>query len=149
MGLGLLLLSLALLGACQDSLVFSAYQTLPHARWDSRDTLTFVVPPSADGQEQALTLSVRVEEVFRYRQVVLRVEQVRDGRVLCADTASVVVFGAEDQRLGHGWLVTHNNSRVLPLRRRPGVADTLRVTHVMRAGTLQGIPQVGVLVERR
>lgn len=146
MAIGLLLCSALCVLSCDDGLLYSDHRLISHSCWSSHDTVTFVLPASADGADVVCQLSVRCRPDVPYRDAVLRVAQVRQGKTVYADTVSVAFFGEDDGWLGHGFPGSDIPTRPLRLHRAKGLPDTMHVTHVMRQDPLEGISRICVFL---
>ena len=140
---------MATLLSCQDSLLYSEYKEIPNARWDSRDTLTFTLPEPEHPIDATLTVSLRSRQDYKYQYVALTVEHLIDSCTISTDTLHITLYDSNGQPLGHGFPISDNHSRPLPIHLGKDEHHTMRITHSMRLNPLEGIPDVAVSVERK
>lgn len=143
------ILGMTALQSCQESLFYSEYKEIPHAQWDSRDTLFYHLPEAEHAIDAALTISVRTRQGFDYKTIALKVEHLLNGSIVTSDTLHITLYDTDGQPLGHAFPISDNYSRPLPLRLRESEHHTIRITHIMRLNPLEDIPNVGVFVDRK
>ncbi|MCH5175911.1 MAG: gliding motility lipoprotein GldH [Prevotellaceae bacterium] len=140
---------MATLLSCQDSLFYSEYKEIPNSQWDSRDTLSFCLPVTENSFDATLTVSVRRRQDYDYKTIALKIEHLLNDTIVSTDTLVVTLFDANGHPLGQGFPISDNYSRPLYLHLKKNASHSLRITHAMRLNPLQGIPDVGVFVERK
>lgn len=150
----IILITLSVLGmmillSCQESLFYSEYKTVPRAQWDSRDTLSFQLPVTERTFDATLTVSVRRRQDYDYKTIALSIEHLLNGMLVSTDTLHITLYDEDGQSLGHAFPISDNYSHPLPLHLGKGESHTLRITHIMRLNPLDGIPDVGIFVERK
>lgn len=139
---------MAVLLSCQDSLLYSEYKEIPNAQWDSRDTLSFQLPKAEYSLSAYLTISVRTRQDYNYKAITLKVEHLLNDTIIYADTLHIPLCDANGHPLVHAFPIADNYSKPIPLNLKRNECHTLHITHDMRLNPLNGIPDVGVFVER-
>lgn len=141
------ILGMATLLSCQESLFYTEYKTIPNSQWDSRDTLSFLLPVADGAIDATLTISVRKRHDYDYKNIALNVGHLLNDSLVSTDTLHVTLYDANGQSLGQGFPVSDNYSRPLPIHLGKGERHTLRITHTMRLNPLDGITDVGIFVD--
>jgi gliding motility-associated lipoprotein GldH len=138
-------LGTATIMACQDSLHYTEYKHLPHKQWDSRDTLIYHIPPLQHDADISITLGIRCSKDFKYERIVAQAE-LRCDSLITAATPVILHLDNDSLPFRHPNSDCLSTPISLPMKaNRP---YTLRITHSMRLNPLDGIPCVGVFLER-
>lgn len=137
-GTGVCALMLTACGGGNDA----TWVSVPSAKWQYGDTLQFVLPEDAPASRD-LVLWVRHDDAYQYSN--LWVEVAYDTRdTVLADTFDITL--ADDygrwRGVGNGTLLQYADT--LTLRDKPVAGKPLRVRHIMRVQTVEGIEQVGI-----
>jgi len=133
--------------SCQDGLFFVEYKDVSAEQWENEDTFVYTLPVSADDKDVAVRLGIRTKSTIPSRKLTVRVEQCRDARCVRTQRVTIEMYTKEGYPQGHGFPHVDYTSTPFSLHLKKGVPYTLRVAHIMRQNPLEGIYQVGVMVE--
>lgn len=147
----LLLPAMLLLASCGGT-VFHEFRSIDGGSWSKGDTLAFLYDGSFDKEATGynLSLEVRVDASYSYRNLVARVECLsgKESSIIVADTLCCEIFGNEGQRKGATAGILYQVSSA-PVHVESQGGDTLivRVSHIMDATELAGVSDVGIRLE--
>ena len=146
-----LMLAAVLASACRPDAAAFSYAATPVDGWQPTDTLRFPVDSLREEGSYSLTLGVRTSTSvpYPYRSLTLRVSQHWQcpDTVLC-DTVCVPLTDEQGNPAGRGITLYQLEQPFARHSFRTGQRGEIRISHLMRAGLLQGIESVGVRVER-
>ncbi len=143
------LLTLALCGACMRGRVYDHYNPTPLTGWDRTDTLSFDMPPLAQGGLYATDLGLRTNDNYPFTAVTLIVNQkaTRSGKQQ-SDTVTCRLVDSKGNSRGRG--VNYHQYLLRVSQMVLSDSDSLHVTvnHYMKRDVLTGISDVGIAVSR-
>lgn len=146
-------LPLLLLTACQIPTVYHSYQPIPIDGWSKNDTLTFALPASVPTGTFEVTVGVRYEMNYPYRNLWLAISHnTTDSLTYATDTLQLILADEKGNR--------HENSPgglyqcSFPLRTgfpiaQEGTGRNFRIVHIMRDEPLRGLSDVGISITRK
>ena len=147
----LLPLLLAVLASCTEPAAFKDYRDLPAEGWRAKDTLTFQVDTIRRAAPYEVLLGIRTSSAraYPFQQLTIVAEQewrTVDKDSVCSqrDTLNITLTNALGDVQGKG---VSNYEYLLPLAQlqlHPGHRGRIRIYHLMRRPTLQGITNVGL-----
>lgn len=137
-----------LLLSCRGGLQYADYQEVEGRQWHLQDTLQYTIPASARDASPMLRACVRTTKEYGYKELVLKMELL-DGdetvlsRILPIQLHSRNLLDA----FREGLPVAASYSDPVQVSLKAGKEYTIRITHLMRLNTVEGIVDVGLLLE--
>ena len=113
----------------------------PHG-WAYGDTLSFVMTP--DSSATAIGVTVRHEASYKYANLWLEIA-VEGSDTTIVDTMNVRLSDKYGRHIGQGSGVSFLKTDTLPGLYTISDTTMIRVRHIMRVDTLEGIEQIGIL----
>lgn len=138
-------LGIAITSACQDGIHYTEYKQLPHKQWDRHDTLVYHIPPLQHDTHLNLTLGIRSNKDFNYKTIVAQAELRCDS--LIAVTIPVTLK-LDNDSIPFSSSNTDHLSKPAPIHLKANKTYTLYITHSMRLNPLDGIPCIGIFLEK-
>ena len=138
-------LGTAFITACQDSLHYAEYKQLPHKQWDRHDTLVYHIPQAQHDAKMDFTLGIRSNKDFNYKTIVAQAELRCDSQI----TATMpITIKLDNDSLPFRHPNADRLSTPIPIILKANKTYTLHITHSMRLNPLDGIPCVGIFLEK-
>lgn len=135
-----------LLVSCQQVTVFHEYHCIENQEWHRTDTQTFVVPDSIERGRYQLSLELRYDQAYPYREAWLAIEDSARQRI---DTLCIEMLDRSGSRTGRGLAgVLISTSESMPLYIHQQQRLKFKVYHLMRNEALPYIYNVGIRIER-
>lgn len=134
-----------LCAACTGNTMFHSYKSLPADGWDRRDTVCFQLAKAKEDVCGTLTIGLRTKAHVGIRDIVLAVEQCNEkSEVIRRDTLRCPLTNAEGDALSGGVNLRQYETQGLPFLMREGKSASIRIHHLMRQETMQGITELGI-----
>ncbi|MDE6573772.1 MAG: gliding motility lipoprotein GldH [Muribaculaceae bacterium] len=129
-----------------DDNFFSAFKTFPDAEWNYAEPAVFHVDTLRDSISEPgiLTLTVRHTNGYPYCNLWLELARLQGDSITAKDTLNITMADAFGKWRGHGSGPTLQLTDTIATGMRLHIHDTLRLRHIMRTDTLQGIEQIGI-----
>ena len=147
----IILILIAALVACTESTAIKDYRDLPAEGWRAKDTLTFQIDTIHRAAPYKVLLGIRTSSAraYPFQQLTIVAEQEwsivdKDSVRSQRDTLNITLTNALGDVQGKG---VSNYEYLLPLTQlhlHPGHRGRIRIYHLMRRPTLQGITNVGL-----
>lgn len=134
------------LTSCHNAF-FSGYKTIENHSWDKRDTVTFELPLTNDRNGITavdMQVGVRTLGEFQYSKIYLKVELCTNDSVIDCDTVSVPIFDEKGKPYGSGFPYIEAVAKGKSLQLNPYTAYNVKITHIMRMNSIEGVYDVGV-----
>lgn len=141
-------LGTTLLLSCQDNLLYASYSELPSQQWESRDTISFTIPPVSEDKQVSLSIGARTNQLFDYTSITVRVWLECDGQP--ANTYLMPIHMDKNESTPYkpqAPLYSDHLSIPQPIRLKANKPYTLRVAHIMRQHALNNISHIGIIIE--
>lgn len=138
-------LGTAIISACQDGIHYTEYKQLPHKQWDRYDTLVYHIPSLQHDTDLNFTLGIRSNKDFNYTTIVAQAELRCDSLITAAIPITLKI---EDNSIPFASSNTDYLSTPAPIHLKANQTYTLYITHSMRLNPLDGIPCVGIFLEK-
>ena len=129
-----------------DDNFYSAFATFDDAQWEYADAQTFRVDTLSDSiaPSGTLVLTLRHTHGYPYSNIWLELDYAHGDSIQQIDTLNIIladVYGHWQGRgMGSSFQVNDTLQHNMQLRR----GQELRVRHIMRVDTLEGIEQIGI-----
>ena len=138
-------LGIAIISACQDGIHYTEYKQLPHKQWDRYDTLVYHIPSLQHDTDLNLTLGIRSNNDFKYKAIIAQTELRCDSLI----TAAIpITLKLGNDSIPFSSSNTNYLSTPTPIHLKANQTYTLYITHSMRLNPLDGIPCVGIFLEK-
>ena len=154
----LLLISLWILMACEDSLVYSKYQPTRSGSWNKDDVKVFEISEMDSIASHDIFIMIRNDNTFPYSNLFLIAELNTPDLQIIRDTLEYEMAQPDGRWLGKGYGSILENKlwyKEDVVFKDPGVY-TIHLSHAMRENgqveglsNLNGITDVGIEIERR
>ncbi len=154
----LLVIFLAVLLACEDSLVYSKYQATHNGAWHRDDVKVFEISQIDSVASHDVFIMIRNDNTFPYSNLFLIAELSTPDLQIIRDTLEYEMAQPDGQWLGKGHGSILENKlwyKENIVFKDPGVY-TIQLSHAMRENgqvegisNLNGITDVGIEIERR
>lgn len=146
--IALLIAAISVISACSGSREHSGFTTISPDGWIYGDTVRYC-PADTDSTMSAtydVMIVVRNNNSYEYSNLWLRIDYP------CADTVHTDTINVEladdfGNWLGNGIGGSYQLSDTVLQRVRLDTSKEIRVSHIMRADTLEGIEQIGIIVK--
>ena len=143
------LVMIFLVTACNDDMVYSRYEDVDLAGWDSHDTMSFETRPLTGNGLYNLSLGLKTGNNFPYKNVTIIVQQtVFPSHRTFTDTLECRLYDDEGRMLGNG-IGSHQYLFDIASRNFHN-GDSLHITihHNMKRELLPGIGSVGIEIRK-
>lgn len=138
-----IVLAFALYG-CESKVFYSDFREVPAEGWQREVPMSFVLPDSAGMATADLTLNLRHDNNYPYRNLWLVVDYVGDNRVLDSDTVNMELCDKFGNWHGSGIGKLFQFSKTLKQSLPVGKVQKVVLWQDMRVDTLIHIEDVGV-----
>ena len=165
------LLTLCLLNACQDDLVFSHYESIPPEGWEKDEPLTITIPTQDADADGTLYIGMRNSTEYSFQSISVRMETTifhnarahtgnaettisHNARQHTGDTETtnrtidISLFAKNGKSKGDGISMFQTETPVTPIHLASGDSVTIRIAHNMKREILSGIKDVGIIIKR-
>ena len=144
----LLLSSSIFILSCIKGTLFHSYKPLPTEGWEQRDTICFDLPQQEEDISGTLTIGLRTKAHVSMQDIVLAVEQLNDSAGICRrDTIRYPLTNSEGDALTKGVNYHQYETEQLPISMKKGQGGSVRIHHLMRNETVQGITELGIKID--
>lgn len=140
----------ALLTSCDKSTVYHSFQHIPNNAWNARDTVSFSIDTIPNNGIYAFTIELRTNTSYPYQSIWLAInrETHNPPSHLC-DTVECLLTNNQAPHIKQGIHVLTHSTPLTPLHLYKGQTAHVRISHLMRHETTQGICDVGLLVRHK
>jgi len=146
----LILMAGVLLCACGQQKVYSRFQHVSETGWEKADTISFSIPPVAEGGLFLEEMGLRINTTFPFQSLTLQVSQTifPEGRqekytVFCP------LVDKEGDRTGAGISLFQYTFPIHDITLNHGDSVQINVLHCMKREIMMGITEVGITLSRR
>lgn len=141
-----------LLAACHDNTVYHSYKTIPTGGWNKSDTLVYALPTSIPAGTYRMTIGIRHQENYSYRDLWLGISQnVKDTLVYTTDTLQLFLADKTGDWNGNGpgglYQFTQLYAPSFTIT-QDGGSRNIRIVHIMTDNPLKGISDIGVRLQK-
>lgn len=140
----------ALLLSCTDNRVFHAYKSVDANAWNKQDIVEFTVDSLQATANYQEAIGIRINNDYPFTTLNIIVEQtVYPSKQHFNDTIDCRLIDEDGQKIGRGqslWLTTHH-LRDIQLTSKDSLVINLR--HNMRREMLEGVTDIGVIIEKK
>lgn len=140
-------LGMTFIMSCQGDLYYADYKNMPQGIWDSRDTLSFIIPPSAQDADVELTISIRNTKEYKYESLALRAFVVDYLGCVRKDMTIAIMPDGKQSKIGA--ICAYNSSEPVKMHLKAGRRVTLRLSHRMRLNPIEGITDVEITLVKK
>lgn len=136
------------LASCHDIPFFTGYKQVDKHVWDSRDTLVFDIPQTEKDMLANLSVGLRTTGIFMYSKMsVVAIQKDSNSVVVAKDTLNIALFTKEGKPLKQGFPYVDTQVKSdKPLVLRGGMKYTVELTHIMKLSQIEGVYDVGVIL---
>lgn len=140
----LLAISSLLLVACQQNVVFTAYESLPASGWDMDSVMVFHPTIEDSIGNYQMLISIRHTDRYPYQNMWMFVDVAQDSVLLRRDTIEVQLANARGEWYGKG--LSEYTLPILYLENitLPQGKYTIGIQQGMREESLRGVSHVGL-----
>lgn len=135
--------------SCDKEKVYAHYEHVPYEGWDKNTPLQFSLDTLTEGGAYSLTLGLRLNDEYPFRNLHLVVEQtVFPERISLVDKVMCTTVDRQGIMIGHGISLYEYN---IPIRKHTynrGDSIQIKVRHDMKRETLPGIVDVGFTLKK-
>jgi gliding motility-associated lipoprotein GldH len=137
------------LTACTFEETYFAFQSVPDSQWDKQEELRFEVPITDISTPYKITLELRNNDKYAYRNLCVLVDcQIPDGGLWLSDSVNVKLANKTGKWYGKGIALYEYST---PYRSNVQYPDTgtyiYTIRHGMKENLLNGISDVGLRIE--
>lgn len=143
--ISILITSLLCLGACVPGHNdYSQFKNIPTEGWSYNDTLTFIPEPNDSTATGILTIALRHNNDYIYNNLWVEVSYFNDS-VTVADTLNIELADIYGRWHGKGIGARFQIEDTISSSFNAIRGNRVKVRHIMRTDTLNGIEQVGII----
>ncbi|MDE5678756.1 MAG: gliding motility lipoprotein GldH [Phocaeicola sp.] len=140
------------LAACQNNTVYHSYNPISTEGWRKNDTLVYFLPASINTGVYDLTIGIRYQEAYSYRDIWLEISHnTKDTLTYVTDTLQLFLADETGNRIGNSpgglYQCELPYKASFPIRTE-GNTRTFRIVHIMTDNPLTGISDVGIRISQ-
>lgn len=141
-----------LLAACNSNTVYHSYQSIPTMGWSKGDTLVYTLPTSIPTGTYKMTIGIRHQENYPYRDLWLGISQsAKDTLTYSTDTLQLFLADETGNWNGDGPGGLYQFTRFYTPSftiAQDSASRSIRIVHIMTDNPLKGISDVGIRLEK-
>ena len=144
----------AILAACSGSTAYNQYVHTPIAGWEKNDTLSFEVPPLAEGGHYKESLGLRITDDYPFMGLTLIVEQTvyhPDRKTKAEskrDTINCQFITDKGTSRNQGISYSQYSFPINIYEMQPGDSIHVAIRHAMKREILPGVSDIGVKITK-
>lgn len=144
-------LTIGTLTSCKDAVIYNQYSHIPIAGWEKNDTLSFEIPPLANGGYYQEQLGLRITGAYPFMGLTLIVEQTiyptesnKEEKTMKVDTIQCSLIDKNGVTKGQGISYYQYDVPINVYRMNANDSIHLCIRHDMKREILPGISDIGI-----
>ena len=143
----IILLIATIVSACTSGGVYySDFKPIDDIGWTKEKAYTFVLPDTITEPKSDLQICIRHDNYYRYRNVRLTVDYVKNGKVAESDTINFTLSDKYGNWNGSGLGKLFQSTATIRQNIRPNEFSEVIVWHNMRCDTVTNITDLGLIL---